>query len=122
MSWNKDAAISHIRSHAGSHSLHRCARYTRQAIEAGGVRLGNTPDAKDYGAALERAGFREVPPGSTLIAGDVAIIQPYIGGNSSGHMTMYDGTTWFSDFRQISMYPSRGYRSSHPAYKIYRKD
>ncbi|MFO6299030.1 hypothetical protein [Rahnella selenatireducens] len=122
MSWNRDAAISHIRSNAGSHSTHRCARYTRQAIEAGGVHLDNIPDAKDYGASLERAGFREVPAGSTLVAGDVAIIQPYQGGNPSGHMTMYDGTTWFSDFRQTSMYPGQGYRNTHPAYKIYRKN
>lgn len=35
-----------------------------------------------------RAGFRAVPPGSTVIAGDVAIIQHYAGGNPSGHMTM----------------------------------
>ena len=64
-----------------------------------------------------RAGFRAVPPGSTVIAGDVAIIQPYAGGNPSGHRTMYDGTTWYSDFRQNSMYPGGGYRAVQPAYK-----
>ena len=122
MVWSRDEAISQIRSRAGSHSIHRCAFYTREVIEAGGVHVDNVPDAKNYGRSLERAGFREVPLGSTVIAGDVAIIQPYAGGNPSGHMTMYDGTTWYSDFRQNSMYPGGGYRAAQPAYKIYRKN
>lgn len=82
--------------------------------------LDRTANAKDYGSSLERAGFREVPPGSTLQAGDVAVIQPYSGGNPSGHMTMFDGTGWISDFRQRSMYPGPGYRAAHPSFKIYR--
>jgi len=122
MAWNRDTAVSYVRTHAGASSQSRCAEYTRRAIEAGGVDIGNTRDAKNYGGNLERAGFREVPPGSTLIAGDVAVIQPHPGGNQSGHMTIFDGTTWFSDFRQRSMYPGPGYRAAQPAYKIYRKD
>lgn len=122
MVWNIDRAVQHIRSKAGSKSLNKCATYTRQAIKAGGVDIGNTPDAKDYGANLEHAGFRVIPPGSTLIAGDVAVIQSYVGGNPSGHMTMYDGSNWYSDFRQKSMYPGGGYRVARPAYKIYRKN
>lgn len=121
MSWNRDAAVSHIRTHASGGSLSRCAEYTRQAIEAGGTTLDRTANAKDYGAPLERAGFRELPRDSTLQPGDVAIIQPYTGGNPSGHMTMFDGTTWYSDFRQRTMYPGGGYRRAQPAYKIYRK-
>lgn len=121
MSWNKDAAISRIRSRASGSSHSHCARYTREAIAAGGVNVDHTLKAKDYGAPLKRAGFQEVPQGSTLMAGDVVVIQPNVGGNGIGHMAMYDGTTWFSDFRQRSMYPGATYRSQHPPYKIYRK-
>lgn len=120
MNWNKDVAISHLRSRALGHSHNECATFTREAITAGGIRLERTLNAKDYGPALLRAGFREVPPGSTLLSGDVAVIQPYPGGNPSGHMTMYDGTQWISDFRQRSMYPGPGYRAAQPAFKIYR--
>ncbi|HED4180838.1 TPA: C40 family peptidase [Enterobacter mori] len=120
MSWNKDVALTHLRSRALGRSHHECATFTREAIEAGGIRLERTRNAKDYGPSLLRAGFREVPSGSMLRSGDVAVIQPYPGGSSSGHMTMYDGTQWISDFRQSSMYPGPGYRASHPAYKIYR--
>lgn len=120
MSWNKEAAVSYLRSHALGHSHSECARFTRLAIQAGGVKVPNTHFAKDYGVELLRAGFREVPPGSTLISGDVAVIQPYAGGNGIGHMAMYDGTQWISDFVQKSMYPGPGYRAAQPAFKIYR--
>ncbi|MEP8890529.1 hypothetical protein, partial [Enterobacter roggenkampii] len=95
-------------------------KFTRLAILAGGVKVANTDYAKDYGVELLRAGFSELPPGSTLIAGDVAVIQPYPGGNGIGHMTMYDGTQWISDFVQKSMYPGPGYRKMQPSFKIYR--
>jgi hypothetical protein len=79
MSWNKDAAVSYLRSHALGHSHNECAKFTRRAIIAGGITLERTHDAKDYGPKLLRAGFKEVPPGSTLLSGDVAVIQPYPG-------------------------------------------
>ncbi|ELY5789129.1 hypothetical protein SNN55_001031 [Cronobacter turicensis] len=120
MNWNKDVAISHLRSRALGRSHNKCATFTREAVAAGGIRLDRTLNAKDYGPTLLRAGFREVPPGSTLLGCDIAVIQPYPGGNPSGHMTMYDGTQWISDFRQSSMYPGPGYRAAQPAFKIYR--
>ena len=96
MSWNKDVAISYLRSHALGHSHSECAKFTRLAILAGGVKVSN------------------------LISGDVAVIQPYPGENGIGHMTMYDGTRWISDFVQKSMYPGPGYRKMQPSFKIYR--
>lgn len=119
MSWNKDVAVSYLRSHALGHSHSECAKFTRLAILAGGVKVPNTDYAKDYGAELLRAGFRELPPGSTLIAGDVAVIQPYPGGNGIGHMTMYDGTQWISDFVQKHV-SGAWYRKMQPSFKIYR--
>lgn len=53
MSWNKEAAISYINAHAGTVSHHDCATYTRMAIEAGGIYIGHTHFAKDYGRLLE---------------------------------------------------------------------
>jgi len=120
MSWNKQISVSYLRSHARPVSHSECAKFTRQAIEAGGIKLERTHHAKDYGAILLRAGFHEIPSGFPVLAGDVAIIQPYAGGNPSGHMTMFDGTQWISDFPQRSMYPGPGYRKMHPSFKIYR--
>ncbi|HIH4317238.1 TPA: hypothetical protein ACYSBI_001169 [Morganella morganii] len=120
MNWNTEAAVSHLRTAARGTSGSRCAQYTREAIEAGGVRIDKMTHAKDYGISLERAGFSEVLQGSTIQAGDIAVIQPYTGGNPSGHMAMYDGIIWISDFRQRSMYPGPGYRRTQPLFKIYR--
>ncbi|MEH3170875.1 NlpC/P60 family protein [Enterobacter quasiroggenkampii] len=121
MAWNKHAAALHARQNAGTSSQKRCGEYTRKAIRAGGVDIGNAPNAKDYGSNLERAGFHVLGQGETLQEGDVVVIQPYAGGNPAGHMAIYDGTTWYSDFRQRDMWGGPGYRSSRPAYKIYRK-
>jgi hypothetical protein len=53
MSWNKTTAVNHAKSHAGSHSQGRCAEFTRKAIQSGGISLGNTYHAKDYGSLLK---------------------------------------------------------------------
>ncbi|WET40358.1 hypothetical protein [Citrobacter enshiensis] len=122
MEWNRNAAVDHAKGHANARSLGRCAEYTREAISAGGVEIGHTNSAKDYGILLENAGFRAIGIGENLLTGDVVIIQPYPGGNRNGHMAIFDGTTWYSDFRQRDMWAGPGYRSAHPSYVIYRKN
>lgn len=61
----------------------------------------------------ERAGFLILGQGETLQEGDVVVIQPCDDGNPAGHMAIYDGTTWYSDFRQRDMWGGPGYRSAH---------
>lgn len=121
MGWNKDAAVDYIVKHAMVKSNSQCATYTRQAIAAGGITLIQVGDAKNYGDSLLKAGFIPIPQSATPEKGDVAIIQPYPGGNISGHMTLFDGKTWYSDFKQRDMYPGNGYRTHRPPYVIYRK-
>ncbi|HEU5046315.1 MAG TPA: hypothetical protein VFT64_00575 [Rickettsiales bacterium] len=133
------SAIRALQNNAKSHSQSRCAEYVRRALNQGGFGVG-LPDnndeikqAKDYGQPLEDAGFAAVAstsdsqgcnlyplPGYTPQAGDVAIIQTYPGGNASGHMTMYDGKQWISDFKQIDMWGGKGRRRYAPPYVIYR--
>ncbi|MBB1201569.1 hypothetical protein EGM70_14870 [Enterobacteriaceae bacterium 89] len=121
MVWDKHAAGAHARRHAGTTSHRRCAEFVRRAILAGGVDIQNTPDAKNYGSALEAKGFRPLGSGQQAIEGDVVVIQPYPGGNSSGHMAIFDGSGWYSDFRQRDMWGGPGYRAQQPAYVIYRR-
>jgi len=52
--------------------------------------------------------------------GDVAVIQPYDGGNPNGHITMYDGNQWVSDFKQRDIWGGAGYRKHRPDCVIYR--
>ena len=48
------------------------------------------------------------------------MIQPYKGGDPNGHITMYDGEDWLSDFVQRDMWGGPGYRENKPNCIIYR--
>lgn len=119
--WNVDAALKHLRLHAKEASRGQCARYVREAVEAGGVALVRHTSAKDYGSSLTKVGF--VSQGALATgfrAGDIAIIQP-IKGHPHGHICMYDGRYWISDFKQLhGFYPGPSYRKLKPPYQIYR--
>lgn len=120
MPWDSKKAIAHLDSHATPSSLQQCARYTREAIEAGGIKLGRTVLATDYGPSLVAAGFRAVTIGvPPYRAGDVVIIDGFPG-HPEGHMAMFDGRHWVSDFVQRDLYPGPSYRSHRPSFTIYR--
>lgn len=119
--WDKQKSVEHLNRSARGHSIGQCAKYVRGAVEAGGVILQRHTSAKDYGSSLRKVGFGafSVAP-SIYIAGDVAIIQP-IPGHPHGHMTMYNGSVWISDFKQYNgLYPGPSYRKHKPAFTIYR--
>ena len=119
--WDVIKAVAYLDEHAQPHSLNQCAKFVRKAVEAGGVELTSTVSAKDYGPCLERALFRALSalPGG-FEAGDVAVIQP-IEGHPHGHMAMYNGALWVSDFTQMhGYYPGPAYRSLKPAVVLYR--
>lgn len=117
-----DKATVKLQAAARDHSTSHCAIFVRNALLAGGVILAEHPrDAKDYGSYLLDKSFVEVPlKGYMPVKGDISVIQPYQGGNSSGHITMYDGQSWISDFVQRDMWGGPGYREHKPSYKIYR--
>lgn len=103
--WDLQKTLQHLRSHAHEKSTHWCARYVRQALEAGGLvgfRVGNAKDEVQK-KTLESIGFSriaeavddDVTNGYIPQAGDIAIT--YTNGS---HASMYDGTRWISDFRQ----------------------
>ena len=118
--WNLEAAVRHLQNNAQPRSVGQCARYTRQAIEAGGVRLTRQNSAKDYGPSLEAVGFVKLAsPPTEYLKGDVVIMQSFTG-HPHGHMQMYDGTQWISDFKQRDFWPGQSYRTHKPSYAVYR--
>lgn len=98
MPWDVNRAIQYLRTNVKPISQGLCATYTRQAIEAGGIRLLHIRHARDYGSSLAKSGFREFSSAGPFQAGDVAVIQPIIG-HPDGHMCMFDGNIWISDFK-----------------------
>lgn len=122
--WDKTKAVNWLDSHAQPSSQGQCAKFTREAIEAGGLALKMTNSAKDYGPSLTAAGLRALPANQCFAfrTGDVAIIQP-IAEVPDGHMCMFDGKVWVSDFVQTqpsSPYPGPAFRAKKPPYAIYR--
>lgn len=120
MKWNRDKALKHLRSRAKVASQNSCAEFTKQAIEAGGITLHRTNNAKNFSASLSRAGFAELPADTITIAGDIVVIQPHGEDDSIGHMAMFDGSIWISDFRQRAIYPDLAYRQAQPLFTLYR--
>lgn len=121
MPWNVSAAIQHLNSNASPSSTGRCAHYVRLAILAGGVNVAQTTSAKDYGSRLTTAGFILVQGAPRV--GDIVVVQP-IPGHPDGHMAMYNGTQWVSDYKQPAVYgyyPSVSYRQQQPPVAFYRK-
>lgn len=122
MPYDKVGAVNFADRHAETSSKGHCAAYVRRALEWGGISLVPTLRAENYGPSLKAAGFYETT--STPQRGDVVVIEG-IPGHDDGHMAIYDGTRWISDFKQrpgADVYPGPDYRKAQPAYKIYRHD
>ena len=134
MPWDVDAAIKRLQEHAGPpYGVGKCAAYVREAIEAGGVHVPmiGSGSAKDYGPRLTRSGFVvQVGTVGFYQKGDVALIDGFSAdpakgiakGSSDGHLAMFDGKIWISDFKQTgsSPYPGSNYRKAAPSITIYR--
>jgi hypothetical protein len=120
MGWDVEKAVTHAQTKAESGSVGMCAKYTRQAIEAGGVTLTRHGSAKDYGSSLVAVGFVELNFCPVAYAkGDVAVIQGFPG-HPHGHMQIFDGAQWISDFKQKDFWPGKAYRDKQPSYAVYR--
>jgi hypothetical protein len=117
--WNKDKSIEYVNSHALGASTGRCAEAVRKAVEAGGVNLARHNSAKDYGPSLQAVGFARLGSIAAFTSGDVVVIDSFPG-NTHGHIAIFNGLSWVSDFKQSGLYPGPGYRQYRPAYSVYR--
>jgi surface antigen len=118
MSWNKYSAVSYEQLHVMPKSTGRCAHYVTEAIrKGGGLNIPNTGEAKDMGATLVNVGFHLVY--DEPVEGDIAVIQS-IPDHPHGHVCIYDGQKWLSDFTQRTMYPGQAYRDLQPHYELFR--
>lgn len=117
MLWDKQKAAQYARNNAQDHSTGYCAKYVTNAINYGGIGIPKTPYAKDMGTTLIDAGFKSI--NDSIEIGDVAVIQA-ISGHPNGHVCIYDGNDWISDFVQQTMYPGDAYRNAKPPYEIFR--
>ena len=92
-----------------SRSSGYCARYVRKALQSAGYEF--TPNASAYQYAsrgtLAQAGFTKISNDMQPQVGDV-VVYNRTSSRPHGHIQIFDGTDWVSDFRQNSISPYSG--------------
>lgn len=100
-----------------SHSL--CAKYVREALQDAGIRIVVKPScAYLYKDFLPILGYSVVE--SPYKPGDVVVFMP-TGNRKYGHIAIYTGEGWVSDFKQKSFYVHSDYLKSKD-YVVFRKE
>ena len=114
--WNVNRALAALRGNARVKSSGYCARYVRMAIEAGGISTAGRPgSAYLYKGYLPRIGFNFVTKtygrelqrrwsSQQAKPGDIAVMDH----GKHGHICMWDGSRWISDFFQNNMWVYSG--------------
>lgn len=120
-SYDIDKAVSHAEKHHCQKSHSCCAWFVMRAMQSGGCPMIILP-AWAYRKALPFYGYQEVASGMGNQMngfhpqkGDVVVFE---NGKQNiwGHIAIYTGNCWISDFKQKKMNP---YRKPVP-YKIFR--
>ena len=116
MTWNINKAIQKAESVKTRTSSGKCAMYVRQFLEAGGLDLtGHPVSAKDYACFLPKIGFTNIAniasraeqtkfTENEAVPGDVAVMEH----GTHGHICLWTGKAWVSDFIQRNMWPYQG--------------
>lgn len=90
----------------GTRSTGSCAKYVRSYLMAAGYPLSGWPvAAADYINFLPKYGFTPVQGRATQISpevGDISITQRF-GNHKYGHIAIWNGSNWVSDFKQNSV-------------------
>jgi hypothetical protein len=125
MVFNVEIAIKTLNKNALLKSSGYCAKYVRLSLEAGGIKTNNRPgSAKDYDSFLKKKGFYAINSRNYIpLRGDIVVMEAFMGAKKNhphGHIQMYNGTQWVSDFRQKAFWPGSDYRNYKPDYTILR--
>ena len=119
-----DAERRFIGKKAEDESSGHCAMHVSMALEFGGFDVkGHPVPAYRYNGFLQKKGWTEISPlGYVPQKGDIIVMRPFIGRKKhlSGHIQMWNGSQWVSDFKQKALYAGRDYRECRPKYIILR--
>ncbi|MGK8264659.1 CHAP domain-containing protein [Moraxella nonliquefaciens] len=102
---------------AHGRSVGRCAMYVRKALQSAGYSFTPQTSAYQYAnGTLASAGFTRINHDNyEPQIGDVAVFNR-TSKNPHGHIQIYDGNQWVSDFRQPNFSPYR----NHNGYSVWR--
>ena len=106
-----------------------CAKYVRWGLESGGIDTSDRPYyACNYGPFLLRKGFNQInitdPNDYTPIKGDIVVFDTYPGQPKypAGHIQMYNGEKWVSDFVQRRFWPGTAYENDYKKRKEEKRE
>lgn len=126
--FNIEEAVKTLNKNAQPTSIGKCGKYVRFALEGGALNTTGHPEgARDYDAFLTAKGFdilaiedlKKYKPQK----GDVAVFEAFQGEKKRhkwGHVQMYNGIQWVSDFKQNGFWAGSDYRKAKPAYTVLR--
>ena len=118
--YDAEAASLYVTDKAAARSQGLCAQYVRKAMQYGGCPMWGYPmTAKGYKrflkdldfTPLDKKGYR--PKKGDLVVFNSAKGHPY------GHIAMWNGKQWVSDFRQKGMFVASAY-SKERDYEYFR--
>ena len=117
-----EKAVEHLNKQAKNKSESNCALFVRQAINAGGI-FGLRGHAMTYynEKKLEIAGFTKIGDDINSIElkkGDIVAFAA-VKGHKHGHIAMWNGKQWVSDFKQKSFWVAPQYEKEKK-YVLYR--
>lgn len=121
--YDPEGAADYVAAHALPKSKTMCAWYVMRAMQSGGgCPIGILP-AYAYAKTLPQMGFEEVANEGTKDyepkKGDISVL-PQNDRSAFGHIAIYNGKQWVSDFEQKKgIYPGTAY-SKAAKYQIFR--
>jgi hypothetical protein len=116
--YNNDKVADYITKNAAPKSRTMCAGYVIIAMWHGRCPIGLIP-AYAYNKTLPQIGFEEIPlKGYKPKKGDISVV-PSNSKHPFGHIAVYNGKQWVSDFKQHHILPSRAYKANGK-YQIFR--
>lgn len=119
--WSPEAAARYATEKAEKKSVGMCALYVRKAVIAGGIPLYVGGDAWSYKYMLPILNFHKVGKNAERKVGDIVVFQP-IGGRKYGHIAIWNGKQWVSDFKQRNLIVHSDYLDDGCEYAIYRRE
>lgn len=112
------AAVRYLETHANPKSINKCGLFVHRALEAAGFHPYLPMSAYQYWSdgLLTQIGYKEISRPSSFQVGDITVTER----NSfhpEGHMAMWTGKQWISDFVQYSEFV---YSSNQPKVHYFR--
>lgn len=119
--WNAEETARYATENAFKKTIGLCAMYVRKAMIAGGIQLYQGGNAWHYKYLLPIFNFEEIDKKEKKEVGDIMFFQP-IGKRQFGHIAIWNGKQWVSDFKQRSIIVHSDYVKKECEYAIFRRD